>query len=128
MWGSFMPGVVNKGREATRRRPCEDSVMTSEDAERFIAASFDRLVVSRREDGASFYLRPKIEGPNPNRILRISAGPGGSACRLKLAITSRMTSDLEFTFCGTEAELKRLVEREIALYMQHFMTPHESEG
>jgi hypothetical protein len=40
--------------------------------------------------------------------------------RLKLAVTSRLTEDLEIAFSGDEAELRTLLDRELRLWHKHF--------
>jgi hypothetical protein len=96
-------------------------LMTPEAIRELVARDFPELTEVRREspNGWAFYLGAKVDGPKPNRIFRVLHSGVGTS-KVKLAVTSRITSDFEFTFCGDKAELKLLVLREMSLFKTHF--------
>jgi len=98
--------------------------MSPDAIRKLVASHFPQLTEVQRKgpDGWAFFLGAKVGGPTPNRIFRALESQVAGASKLKLAVTSRMTSDFEFTFSGDEAELKSLVDREIELYRTHFET------
>lgn len=96
--------------------------MTPDAVHAFMARRYPRLQPERRSspDGWSFFLGAPASGPASNRIIRVVASAPHLTSSLKLAVTSRLTSDLEFTFRGDETELEALVERELRLFEERF--------
>jgi hypothetical protein len=96
--------------------------MTPDSVHTFITRRYPQLSAERRSnpDGWSFFLGDKTGGPASNRIFRVVASAPHLPSRLKLSVTSRLTSDFEVTFRGDEAELATLVERELKLFQEHF--------
>jgi hypothetical protein len=96
--------------------------MTPDSVYAFITRRYPQLAAERRSnpDGWSFFLGQRTDGPASNRIFRVVAGSPHLPSRLKLSVTSRLTSDFEVTFRGDEAELAALVDRELQLFQEHF--------
>jgi hypothetical protein len=67
-------------------------------------------------DGWSFFQGPKCGSSRANRIFRATRSSGSAPTKLKLAITSRLTQELELSFRGTEEELRYLIDRELRLW------------
>ncbi|WP_036164675.1 hypothetical protein [Noviluteimonas dokdonensis] len=96
--------------------------MTPDAVHAFISRRYPQLTSERRTnpDGWSFFLGPATGGPASNRIFRVVANAPNLPSRLKLSVTSRLTSDFEMTFRGDEVELEALIERELQLFQAHF--------
>ena len=95
--------------------------MTPNAIHEYVSKYYPQLAAETRSnpDGWSFFLGPKVASPSSNRIFRVLVNGGTNTSNLKLAVTSRLTSDLEFNFRGDEAELKALIDREMNLYQQN---------
>src|SRR5689334_12709737 len=71
-------------------------------------------------DGWSFFHGPKRGSSQANRILRATCSSPFGPTKLKLALTSRLTEELELSFRGDEEELRYLIDRELRLWHSHF--------
>jgi hypothetical protein len=96
--------------------------MSPDSVRELVSKFYPQLFAEPRSNpyGWSFFLGPKVGGSSSNRIFRVIANAPNHPSKLKLAVTSRLSSNAEFTFRGDEAELKALIDREIQLYEQHF--------
>jgi hypothetical protein len=72
----------------------------------------------------SFFHGPKRGSTQANRIFRVTRSSPAAPTKLKLAITSRLTEDLDLSFGGNEEDPRYLIDRELRLWNTHF----ESSG
>jgi hypothetical protein len=120
-----------------KRKPADNNliqsihiVMTPDQIRACLAQALPDLVSEPRSspDGWSFSLGEAKGGPHANRIIRATRSSPDAKTQLKLAITSRLTEELEIDFTGDEKVLRKLVERELRLYHDHFCNRLHSVG
>ena len=100
--------------------------MTPDEIHTFLLQEFDVLTADEIQNGWSFSLKPKRSGKNPNRIARAKR-TGEDATKLRLAITERLGMPRS-DFIRTDFDhfsLKGLIDNEIRLYLENFMTEAE---
>jgi hypothetical protein len=92
----------------------------------FVQQSYPVLTWEPRSSptGWSFFHGPKRGSTQANRIFRVTRSSPAAPTKLKLAITSRLTEDLDLSFGGNEEDLRYLIDRELRLWNTHF----ESSG
>lgn len=92
--------------------------MTPDEIRAFLARAFPLFHAEHRSnpDGWSFFLGLPDRGRSSNRILRATRSSPRAITKLKLAVSSREGPEYEIDFEGGKAQLRALVEQELALY------------
>jgi hypothetical protein len=95
-------------------------VMSPDEIKLFLSQNYPELIAEQRRnpDGWSFFLGPPQRGIHSNRILRACRRNDQSVTRLKLAVSSRRGKALEIGFQGGKAELRKLIEKEMHLFLR----------
>lgn len=97
--------------------------MSPDEIRSAIERHYPQLTCERRHnpDGWSFYFGPARSGIKSNRIVRATRSGPDAVTQLKLAISSRRKSrNVEKEFSAGISELRRLVDAEIKLFLDHF--------
>jgi hypothetical protein len=96
------------------------------DIESALTEQFPKLVSTKSGDHLSFFYGEPRGSSNPNRILRLRQRHEGGVIKIKLAVSARLIErevlnkrEIEFTFEGDVASLRRDVAEEIQKHLKY---------